>query len=102
MLLCLDYEQERGDTVSGGWDPDAGARRTVTLPPLSVEQVRRPEYFYPTRAEAEQRLEKLRERERRLDAKRAALEKIKVTGLIKLCVWVWVWVVFVCLCYWFG
>lgn len=67
--------------MSGGWDPDAGARRTVRLPALSAEQARRPEYFYPTRAEAEERLEKLRVRGRRLDAKRAQLKEIKVEDL---------------------
>lgn len=64
--------------MSGGWDPETGKRRTVRLPALSSEQARRPEYFYPTRANAEERLEKLRERGRRLEEKRAKLERIKV------------------------
>lgn len=68
--------------MSGGWDPDAGERRAVKLPALSAEQTRRPEYFYPTRAEFEERLDKLRERVRRVEAKRAKLKEIKVRNRI--------------------
>ncbi|CAM9413957.1 unnamed protein product [Ascophyllum nodosum] len=41
--------QERGETVSGVWDPKIGARRVVRLPALTAEQTRRPEYFWVTR-----------------------------------------------------
>lgn len=69
--------QERGETVSGGWDPEVGGRRTVRLPALAPEQARRPEYLYPTADEVQGRVEKLRERRRRLDAKRAKALEVK-------------------------
>ncbi|CAM9677124.1 unnamed protein product, partial [Hapterophycus canaliculatus] len=68
--------QERGDTVSGGWDMATNARREVRLPPLTCEQARRKEYFYPTGAEVEERVRKLEERERRLEAKKANLAEV--------------------------
>ena len=40
---------ERGETISGAWDPEIGARRVVELPALTAEQTRQPEYFWPTR-----------------------------------------------------
>ncbi|CAM9118472.1 unnamed protein product, partial [Scytosiphon promiscuus] len=69
--------QERGDTVSGGWDMATNARREVRLPPLTGEQARRKEYFYPTAAEVEERVRKLQEREQRLEAKKAQLVEVK-------------------------
>ncbi|CBJ28852.1 conserved unknown protein [Ectocarpus siliculosus] len=69
--------QERGDTVSGGWDPEIGARREVQLPQLTPEQTRRKEYFYPTAAEVEDRVQKLQERQRRLEEKQAKLAHVK-------------------------
>ena len=67
--------------MSGGWDPEAGARRTVRLPALSAEQARRAEYFYPTAAQVAERVEKLRDRRRRIDARKAKLEEVKGTLL---------------------
>ncbi|CAM9878848.1 unnamed protein product [Ectocarpus sp. 4 AP-2014] len=69
--------QERGDTVSGGWDPEIGARREVRLPELTPEQTRRKEYFYPTAAEVEDKVQKLQERQRRLEEKQAKLAHVK-------------------------
>lgn len=62
--------------MSGGWDPETGGRRVVKLPPLTADQARRPEYFYPTREEVDEKIEKLRERQRRLNTKRAKLTEI--------------------------
>lgn len=63
--------------MSGGWDPGAGGRRTIRLPPLAGDQVRRPEYFYPTAQEVEERIGRLRERQRRLDAKREKVAEVE-------------------------
>ncbi|CAN0508128.1 unnamed protein product, partial [Ectocarpus sp. 12 AP-2014] len=68
--------QERGDTVRGGWDPEISARRQVRLPKLSAAQARREEYFYPTAAEVQARVDKLRERQRRLEVKHVDLAKV--------------------------
>lgn len=76
FIYFLKSFQERGDTVSGGWDPEKDARRTVRLPALTAEQVRRPEYLYPTTAEVEGRVEKLQERQRKLEDKEAKLAKV--------------------------
>lgn len=48
----------------------------VKLPPLTADQARRPEYFYPTTEEVDEKIEKLRERKRRLDTKRAKVTEI--------------------------
>ncbi|CBJ31449.1 conserved unknown protein [Ectocarpus siliculosus] len=69
--------QERGDTVSRGWDPEISARRQVRLPELSAGQTRREEYFYPTAVEVQARVDKLRERQCRLEAKRAELAEVR-------------------------
>ncbi|CAM9791976.1 unnamed protein product, partial [Ectocarpus sp. 13 AM-2016] len=69
--------QERGDTVSGGWDPEISARRQVRLPKLSAGQARREEYFYPTAAEVQARVDKLRERQRGLETKQTELAEVR-------------------------
>ncbi|CAM9444220.1 unnamed protein product, partial [Ectocarpus sp. 12 AP-2014] len=69
--------QERGDTVSGGWDPEISARRQVRLPELSAGQARREEYFYPTAAKVQARVDKLRERQRRLETKKTELAEVR-------------------------
>ncbi|CAN0157816.1 unnamed protein product, partial [Ectocarpus fasciculatus] len=69
--------QERGDTVSGGWDPKISARRRVRLPELSAGQTRREEYFYPTAEKVQSTVDKLRERQRKLEAKRVDLAKVR-------------------------
>lgn len=63
--------------MSGGWDPEAGERRRVRLPGLTQEQMRRPEYFYSTDKEVEERMAKLRVREEKLAAKRRKLAQAK-------------------------
>eukprot|EP00752_Nemacystus_decipiens_P014162 g12593.t1 len=69
--------QERGDTVSGGWDPELQARRQVQLPKLTEGQTRRKEYYYPTATEVEQKIHKLHERRRRLEAKQTKLALVR-------------------------
>ncbi|CAN0487385.1 unnamed protein product, partial [Ectocarpus sp. 12 AP-2014] len=69
--------QERGDTVRGGWDPKISARRQVRLPELSAGQARREEYFYPTAEKVQGTVDKLRERQRKLEAKQADLAKVR-------------------------
>ncbi|CAM9623169.1 unnamed protein product, partial [Discosporangium mesarthrocarpum] len=69
--------QERGDTVSGGWDPAAKQRRTVRLPGLRQEQVRKAVYFYPTEMEVQARLEGLLGRHSKLDMKKDRLTEAK-------------------------
>ncbi|CAB1119909.1 unnamed protein product [Ectocarpus sp. CCAP 1310/34] len=64
-------------TVNGGWDPEISARRQVRLPELSAGQARRKEYFYPTAAEVQARVDKLRERQRRLEVKQVDLTKVR-------------------------
>ncbi|CAN0557728.1 unnamed protein product, partial [Ectocarpus sp. 12 AP-2014] len=73
--------QERGDTVSGGWDPKISARRHVRLPMLSAGQARREEYFYPTAEKVQGTVDKLRERQRKLEAKQANLAKVRDEAL---------------------
>ena len=63
--------------MSGGWDPELQARRQVQLPKLTAEQTRRKEYHYPTATEVEQKVHKLQERQRRLEAKQAKLAQVK-------------------------
>lgn len=41
------------------------------------EQARRPEYFYPTRAEVKKKMEKLHQRQHRLEAKREKRDEVK-------------------------
>lgn len=65
--------------MSGGWDPELQARRQVQLPKLTAEQTRRKEYYYPTTAEVGQKVEKLQERQRRLEAKQAKLKQVHFT-----------------------
>lgn len=72
--------QERGDTVSGGWDPELQARRKVRLPELTAEQARRKEYFYPTAVEVGARAQELQERQRRLEAKQAKLNQVSLAA----------------------
>lgn len=74
--LCCSCSQEKGETVSGGWDPELQARRQVQLPKLTAEQTRRKEYYYPTTAVVGQKVEKLQERQRRLEAKQAKLAQV--------------------------
>lgn len=76
-MFYVDDLQERGDTVSGGWDPEIRARREVRLPELTPEQKRRKEYFYPTAAEVEDKVQKLQERQRRLGEKQAKLAHVR-------------------------
>ena len=78
-MSTLDYScsQERGDTVSGGWDPELQARRQVQLPKLTAEQTRRKEYYYPTATEVEQKIHKLQERQSKLEAKQAKLAQVQ-------------------------
>lgn len=62
--------------MSGGWDPELQARRQVQLPKLAAEQTRRREYYYPTAAEVDKKVEKLQERQRRLVEKQAELAQV--------------------------
>lgn len=70
--------------MSGGWDPELQARRQVQLPKLTGDQARRQEYYYPTATEVEQKVDKLQERQHRLEAKQAKLAQVRRVCLIGL------------------
>ncbi|CAM9915488.1 unnamed protein product, partial [Choristocarpus tenellus] len=69
--------QERGDTVLGGWDPVASRRRSVRLPSLTSEQERKPVYFYATPNEMQAKVDKMLERQQRVDVKRVKLREVE-------------------------